>query len=358
MQFDILLLDGLFDFSSPCLPWWLLWSLGAALLGLILGWWLWAKYRGLWNDAQKELDGLKSKYTTLEKDYVGLKYQFDELEKDNTALRASINKCESDKAVLQHKLDKATAAAEGGADDSGGDLKVEAGTKDIPLGTGAGDVNAGDVNDGDGGDGDQDGTAQYGAVLKSHELQIIEGIGPKIEGLLQGISINTWDDLASANLDVLKKALADAGPRYRIHDPSTWAKQAELARDGKWAELIEYQKFTDGGRDTATSGATPAKIEKILAKRLGFSTNPEDLKVVEGIGPKIEGLLKAAGINNWSDLAAAPVERLKEILSNAGDRYRLADPSTWAKQADLAAQGKWRQLTEYQNFLDGGKNPG
>ncbi|PHN08692.1 hypothetical protein CRP01_00025 [Flavilitoribacter nigricans DSM 23189 = NBRC 102662] len=90
---------------------------------------------------------------------------------------------------------------------------------------------------------------------------------------------------------------------------------------------------------------------------MGYSTNPNDLKIVEGIGPKIEGLLHGAGIQTWSDLAATSVDRLREILAEAGERYRLADPTSWPKQAELAASGNWDELKEYQDFLSGGKDP-
>ena len=76
---------------------------------------------------------------------------------------------------------------------------------------------------------------------------------------------------------------------------------------------------------------------------------------MEGIGPKIESLLKDAGIKNWLALASSEVSRLQDILTSAGDRYRLADPGTWPKQAELAASGKWTELKEYQDFLSGGK---
>ena len=84
-------------------------------------------------------------------------------------------------------------------------------------------------------------------------------------------------------------------------------------------------------------------------------SNPEDLKVVEGIGPKIEQLLKNDGIKTWRDLANANVDRLKGILDAAGDRYRIHDPGTWAEQAQLAADGNWDKLKEYQDFLQGGR---
>ena len=327
MNIEMLLLDNFLGLS--CFWLWMLASLGAFLLGWLLNWLLSTKWRNRAAELEADLAKLQAKYADLEKDHVSLKYQHDELEKDITALRASLNKCESDKAVLITKLEQATGDDDDSGDDGGS------------YGTGTGTV-----------DGDH-----YSTVFKPHELQIIEGIGPKIESLLKDGGINNWHDLATADQDKLRGILDAAGPRYRIHDPKTWPKQAELARDGKWDELVEYQKFTDGGRDDKGDGSSPSKVEKLLVKRLGFSTNPEDLKIVEGIGPKIEGLLKDAGINNWSDLAAANLDKLKEILANAGERYRLADPSTWAKQAELAAAGKWRELTEYQDFLQGGKDP-
>ena len=81
----------------------------------------------------------------------------------------------------------------------------------------------------------------------------------------------------------------------------------------------------------------------------------EYLQIVEGIGPKIEKLLHAAGIKNWDDLANTSIEDLKEILNNAGPRYKMHNPSTWGKQAKLAASGKFDELKQYQDELDGGK---
>ena len=90
------------------------------------------------------------------------------------------------------------------------------------------------------------------------------------------------------------------------------------------------------------------------------SSHPEgkaetDLKIIEGVGPKIEELLKANGIQDWNDLREAEVEQLHEILISAGDHMRVHDPSTWPQQAQLAATGEWEKLKEYQDFLIGGK---
>ncbi len=101
----------------------------------------------------------------------------------------------------------------------------------------------------------------------------------------------------------------------------------------------------------------PAKQAKPAAITLpsGKKIKQDDLKMVEGIGPKIEELLNNAGIFTWNDLATAPVEKVQEILDNAGPNYRIHDPATWAKQAELAHEGQWEELEAYQERLKGGR---
>ena len=79
--------------------------------------------------------------------------------------------------------------------------------------------------------------------------------------------------------------------------------------------------------------------------------------MVEGVGPKIEGLLNEGGIHTWADLANADLEEVQAILDAAGSRYRMHNPATWAKQARLAADAKWEELEAYQDRLDGGREP-
>ena len=92
--------------------------------------------------------------------------------------------------------------------------------------------------------------------------------------------------------------------------------------------------------------------KKAIAKK---TAKADDLKKIEGIGPKIAGLLKADGLITFADLAKAPLKQLKAVLDNAGSRYRMHDPKTWAAQADLAAKGNWDELKTWQGELKGGK---
>ena len=80
---------------------------------------------------------------------------------------------------------------------------------------------------------------------------------------------------------------------------------------------------------------------------------PVDLKRVEGIGPKISGLLQAAGITSFAQLAATDASQLRRILREAG--ITIADPTTWPEQAALAASGKWDALAALQAGLKGGR---
>jgi predicted flap endonuclease-1-like 5' DNA nuclease len=80
---------------------------------------------------------------------------------------------------------------------------------------------------------------------------------------------------------------------------------------------------------------------------------PDNLKRIEGIGPKIESVLQAAGIASFAQLADTSPGRLEEILAGAG--IRLANPTTWPEQAALAAAGDWQGLELLQGGLRGGR---
>ena len=73
--------------------------------------------------------------------------------------------------------------------------------------------------------------------VANNKLTLIEGIGPKIQELLNKAGIITFDQLAKSKPADLKKTLTDAGTRFQMHDPSTWAAQAKLAAAGKMDEL-------------------------------------------------------------------------------------------------------------------------
>lgn len=80
----------------------------------------------------------------------------------------------------------------------------------------------------------------------------------------------------------------------------------------------------------------------------------DDLRKIEGIGPKIAEKLSEAGIATFAELANSEVSKLQEVLDAAGSRYASHNPSTWPMQADLAAADKWDELKELQARIENG----
>jgi predicted flap endonuclease-1-like 5' DNA nuclease len=92
-----------------------------------------------------------------------------------------------------------------------------------------------------------------GFPVDLNDLSVVEGIGPKIRELLHGSNIRTWRELATTPVAMLNQILDDAGPRFRIHDPSTWPRQAGLLADGHWVRFKEWTDELKGGREAQLS---------------------------------------------------------------------------------------------------------
>ncbi len=84
------------------------------------------------------------------------------------------------------------------------------------------------------------------------------------------------------------------------------------------------------------------------------SRKSNDLTRIEGIGPKIFTILQTSGIATFAQLAETEVSQIQQILTSAGI-IGIADPTTWPRQAKLAAEGQWQQLDKWQEELKGGR---
>ena len=123
-----------------------------------------------------------------------------------------------------------------------------------------------------------------------------------------------------------------------------------------------YRKTVAKVKTTKKVASAPAPVVETPAAPVATSTptttssdQKDDLKKIEGIGPKIAELLNNAGIFTFTQLAGTDASKVKEILAEAGNRYKSHDPTTWPDQAKLAADGEWAKLKMWQDELDGGK---
>lgn len=325
----------MFVLAGFCDMHWLAFCIIPFLLGLALGWWLWYRFKKQIADLEGQIRGYKSTISDLEAALAECKSRRADLEGDLALTKGQMRELESEVKRIKQEKPKGNIA-------SNVVSSIAATTVSTPPAAAPKSTTTGKVKG-------------YAGLLNTN-LQIVEGVGPKMESILQENGINNWSELASNSETSLRAVLDKYGDKYRIIDPNSWAAQASLAAAGDWNGLSKMQRELDGGKATTGNNQTEAKVDKMLV-RLGLKRKwkQDDLKVVEGIGPKIEGLLHDAGIKTWRALGDASVSSIQDVLDAAGSRYKLADPGTWPKQSDMADKGLWDELDEYQDFLQGGK---
>jgi large subunit ribosomal protein L20 len=159
--------------------------------------------------------------------------------------------------------------------------------------------------------------------------------------------------LKVANIQVDRKSLA----HLAVYNASAFGALAEMAKSPTAppqrppVTAPKAAPVPEPVLVTANVEEAPAPVvESVEEAPLPVADN---LEKIEGIGPKINDVLHAAGIRTFADLAQTDVEQLQEILTEAG--LRVNDPSTWPEQAALAAAGKWEEFQALQDQLDGGR---
>ena len=180
----------------------------------------------------------------------------------------------------------------------------------------------------------------------------------------------------SFDLDMLAKMMQNMDT---VEVSKSVIGETVTAGEGK---VVERREITDDNKRTKTTGTAtkltakkaasktsakkaPAKksstkkasTKKVTAKKGGAkkSSKKDNLTRIEGIGPKIAGILHEGGIMTFEALSKTKVDKIQTLLDAAGPRYRMHNPGSWPKQSKLAAKGDWKALDKLQDELDGGK---
>jgi len=124
---------------------------------------------------------------------------------------------------------------------------------------------------------------------------------------------------ASGAKKAAPKAKAEKKAVVKTEKPAAKAEKAAPAPKKAEAKKEETKKAP-----VAKKTAVPKKAKA------------DDLKKVEGIGPKIAETLIAAGIVTFADLAKTKPAKISEIIAGVRGNHI---PDTWPKQAKLAADG-------------------
>lgn len=302
---------------------------GAFLIGLWLGWLIWSRYQRMFERYKTENESHAASAITLRSQMEDLNSRLTASESDRSGLKTELNNINWENTELRQKLDAAEVAREA--------LQVR---------------------------------------LRQLENEVALGGGqiPLIEEASPAATTVTWtpfhhpdaavDTAVADGAAALSMAMFDIpAVEHVVHNLREHAATHDLpATDAPTdisPEAEDVPTWTPPELD-AVSLESPILPKTDLLRPVippVGQVKPDDLKIIEGIGPKIEALLHKQGIRTYQELATTPVERIKEILAEAGSRYALHDPGTWSAQALLAAEGQWENLKAYQSFLDAGKAP-
>lgn len=137
-----------------------------------------------------------------------------------------------------------------------------------------------------------------------------------------------------------KKASGKAGAEEQDGEPLSANQELLEQSKALHAEVLALQQELEALRR-----------QKAASAKIGL----DNLQAIEGIGPKVEAALKAAGITDLMHLASAKPKTLKAILEQAEGNFNLAVPDTWPKQAKLAVRGDLKALRALQDKLAGGR---
>lgn len=156
-----------------------------------------------------------------------------------------------------------------------------------------------------------------------------------------------------------------------VDDTSTEIESLQLKINKLQTDLDAcHKKVADTGKSekTATTSSTSATSFSggVATKSITFDANSakavfgknitlDDLKVIEGIGPKIESMFRDSGIKTWKAVSEASVADCQKVLDKGGKRYQIHDPASWPMQARMCYEGKWTDLMKWQEEHKHGK---
>ncbi len=133
-------------------------------------------------------------------------------------------------------------------------------------------------------------------------------------------------------------------------------KKEEPKQEAKAEPAVKEAPKTEAKAEKAAEAA-PVVKEKVKAEKevkKTTSEEPDNLTKIEGIGPKGAEALVAAGVDTYEKLSKTKADKIKEILTEASSRMAHLDPTSWPKQAKMAADGKWDALKEWQDKAKAG----
>ena len=183
------------------------------------------------------------------------------------------------------------------------------------------------------------------------DLKLIFGIGPKIEKMLNGKRVTKFEHIAKwKKAEVTKYSDMLEGFPDRI-ERDEWVLSAQQILKGtyNWEERRKAREALNKKKPAKKKTSAKKKANKAAVTADGKKTTrkdgKDDLKLIFGIGPKIEKMLNKDGVNEFEDIAAwkkADIAKYSEKLDGFADRIERDEWVLSAKQI-IAGTYNWTE---------------
>lgn len=159
-------------------------------------------------------------------------------------------------------------------------------------------------------------------------------------------AIQVTDDLVDASLasgakwqKIMAKALKNSTVLLEKQQDMLVDTIAEVKGQYVKANRRINKLFSAETPQAAKPAVAKQKVKKVAKKVTEKAANAksdvkkDDLRLINGVGPKIASLFNAAGISTFEQLAKTGMTELKGILIAAGPRFKSFDPKLWKAEA-------------------------
>jgi predicted flap endonuclease-1-like 5' DNA nuclease len=170
------------------------------------------------------------------------------------------------------------------------------------------------------------------AVGAADDLEVIKGIGPKLNGVLNGLGVTTFAQIANWTAGDVDKVDDHLGAFKDRIGQEEWIPQAKLLAAGNHGE---WQRIYGAAGAAVAAGAAALTAIGIPAA-VG---DPDDLLQVKGIGPKLNDLLVGLGVRRFDQIAAWTASDVDKVDEHLGAFKGRIERDMWIEQGGLLARG-------------------
>ena len=171
------------------------------------------------------------------------------------------------------------------------------------------------------------------AIGKADDLLIIKGIGPKLNGVLNGLGIKRFDQIANWSAGDVDKVDDHLGQFKDRIGREEWIPQAKLLAAGN---MPEWERIYGTVKTAAAGAGAMAMLAIGIPAAVG---DADDLLQIKGVGPKLNTLLVGLGITRFDQISAWGAAEIDKVDDHLGTFKNRITRDSWVEQAGLLAKG-------------------